>query len=78
MSIRITNLTFDADQDPSEVTISMSVAEAAHIVRHLGKLAPATTVPPESNETLSALYDCLTANVFNACWDDGVDGFREG
>lgn len=78
MTIRITNLSFDENQDPGEVTLSMSVAEAAHLVRLVGKLSPATAVPPESYPAASELYRCLVSNVFNAYWEDGVDGFREG
>lgn len=76
MAIRLNNIAFDADENPAEVTITMSVADAAHIVRHLGKLSFAKTDPASSFESNTALYSCLTSGVFNAYWEDGVDGYE--
>lgn len=73
--MRVTNLSFDKNEQPSEVTIVMSVDEAAHLAKHCGKLAPATVQPPDSYFATSGLYRCLTGMVFNAYWEDGVDDY---
>jgi hypothetical protein len=66
---RISNIALDADEDPAEVTVVLSVDVAAWLVRHLGKLNPST---PES----SALYRCLGDGLFNRFYDADVDDWE--
>lgn len=65
---RITNIAFGEDEYPAEVTVVMSIDIAAAVVRHFGALSPSSVETTE-------LYHALTSRVFNAFWDDGVDGY---
>jgi hypothetical protein len=63
---RISNIALDADEDPREVTVVLSINVAAWLARHVGKLNPST-------EESSALYDCLVGSLFNRFYEDGVN-----
>lgn len=68
------------DPVPSRITVEMSQDEALLIATMIGK-----TNHTQRNEMMagagvigSDVYDCLTGNVFNRYWDDGVtDAMRE-
>lgn len=62
---RIANIALDADEDPAEVTVVLSVDVAAWLARHVGKLVPST-------DESSALYECLTGGLFNRFYENGV------
>lgn len=69
-------ITFGNDQSPDSVTIRLPIAEAAALARLLGKQRGADN--PGTSDQLSAVYACLTGSIFNAHWEDGVDGwFKE-
>ena len=70
--MRINGIRFEEDK-PDQVTLSLSIDEAGHIARHLGRLAPNTTDPRESYTDCAHLYYLLASKVFNAYWDDGID-----
>lgn len=67
---------FDSEQQPAEVTVTMTTREAALLTKHCGRQSAVTA--GENYGGTSALYDTLTSYVFNAYWDDGVDGYLAG
>lgn len=71
--MRVTAITFDKAEHPQEVTLTMSVREAALLVRHCAN-QPLNSAG-EDYEGTNALYDALTGMVFNAYYDNGVDDY---
>ncbi len=71
--MRVEKIVFDKAEHPSEVTLTMSVREAALLVRHCGKQSPNSA--GEDYEATNALYDALTGMAFNAYYDNGVDDY---
>lgn len=78
MSVRIVNIAFDADEQPSEITLTLSIKDAALITKHAGMVSPAQVIPADASPALSEFYDCLIGRVFNNHWEDGVDGYLNG
>ena len=52
---------------PETVTVTMSIKEAIWIAKLAGKQVG-------GDGTSSSIYSCLTGEVFNRWWDDGVTG----
>lgn len=63
---------------PDEVTVTLTIREAAFLTRLTGRLndLEANEVLPGGDEELRSIYETLTGSVFNPYWDDGVDGWR--
>lgn len=74
--MKIRGIEFDDDQNPAAVTVTMTVDEAAQVTKVCGQLS-AVTEPPASAAT-SALYLTMTGYLFNAYWENGVDGCLRG
>lgn len=66
----ITNIAL-TDGEPTEIILTMTVAEAAAIAGWAGKIGPPT---PASQAT----WDCLTGQLFNRFYDDGVNDYIAG
>lgn len=73
----ILNLTFK-DSRPDIVSIELTVEQAAHITKLLGKISPASAESPASYEAQSNLYHLFTGCLFNRYWDDGINGYLRG
>lgn len=56
---------------PHNITVSMTVTEAAAIARVFGALNDYGLRRLGLDD--SGIYDCLTGDVFNRYWDDGVN-----
>lgn len=74
--IRVTSINFDQHENPAKVALVMDVQTAAMLVRLTGELSGATANPPEAYQASSELYHTLNGMVFNAFWDEGVDGYE--
>lgn len=60
---------------PSFVTITMSITEAAQIACLFGELSDKAVT---ERRELTTIYRDLTANVFNRYWEDGLEGAMRG
>ncbi len=59
---------------PSEITVTMSLAEAYAIAKVFGGFSD---VEYDKRELpVTDIYGPLTGDVFNRYWDDGVDGAK--
>lgn len=76
--IKLTNLAFDATQNPAEITLVMDVRTAAWLAKHVGMLPPASTVPAGASPACIEMYECLAGSVFNRYYEDGEDGCLAG
>lgn len=65
--MRIVRIDLDGDEKPSELTVSMTVAEAATIATLTGQHTPVT-------DEISSVYYGLSGGFFNRFWEDGVAG----
>lgn len=65
---------------PDAITVTMSVAEAAFITTLLGRMndLEQDNVIAGGAHAGRGIYDCLTGDLFNRYWDDGVDGYLSG
>lgn len=71
--MRVDSLKFTQSEDsalPSEVTVTMSITEAAQIALIFGKMSHADF--KKLGWVITDIYSDLTDNVFNRYWDDGV------
>lgn len=61
---------------PSEVTLTMSIMEAAQIACIFGEMADSSFT--KRGWPITHIYADLTGDLFNRYWDDGVAGaFRQ-
>lgn len=66
---------------PKTVTITMTIDEAGSIAKVFGEFSPLKFGEkfPHIDPSISGeIYDCLTGDVFNRFWDDGVNGWMRG
>lgn len=78
--MKLHKIEFDNYPNPETIEVSMSIREAAFITEVIGKLND-----PQANEIMSdgadlmfKIYYCLTGNVFNRYWEEGIDGYLKG
>jgi hypothetical protein len=72
--VRIDSIKFDEHEEdslPSEITVTMSIMEAAQISCLFGEMSDKSVA--DRGWLKTNIYDKLT-DVFNAYWDDGVSG----
>lgn len=72
--VRVTNIAFDEDENPSEVTVVLPIAVAAHLAKYAGGRRGSD----EGYEHTTQVWEALTGMVFNAFWEDGLDGYYRG
>jgi hypothetical protein len=74
--MKIRRIDLDDDGDPSSVTVELSLAEAILITRTVGKgNGHDSNLLMEGGDLIAAqTYLCLTGDLFNRYWDDGIDG----
>lgn len=77
MKIKIIEL--GADQ-PVRITAEMTMDEAAYLARITGKQNDLTSaeIMAGGSGANSEIYGCLTGDLFNRFYDDGVDGYLRG
>jgi len=75
--MRITAITLDKGM-PATITSEISAAEAIFLATLLGQQTgiAANGVWPGHGELSTAVYDCLSGEVFNRYYEDGVDEAR--
>lgn len=56
---------------PSEVTVTMSIVEAAQIAKIFGEFADVTF--EKRGWPVTHMYSDLSGDLFNRYWEDGVD-----
>lgn len=66
--MRITRIDLENGR-PVRVAAELSADEAAHLTRLTGK---------QSDDLSADVYDCLTGELFNRFYGDGVDGYLRG
>lgn len=73
--MRVRTIDFDGEEDPTEVTVTMTVAEAIFVAKLVGTMvdSDAANVAPHGVDSLHSIFSCLTGAFFNRFWDDGVD-----
>jgi hypothetical protein len=77
--VRIESLKFeyaDGYARPSEVTLTMSITEAAQIACIFGELSDKSLA--DRSWPITHIYTDLTSNVFNRYWEDGLEGAMRG
>lgn len=57
--------------EPVELTLTLSVEQAALIARWVGQFSPSTAGTNHSHT--SGLWDCLVGEFFNRFYEDGID-----
>lgn len=62
--MKLDNIKFNKDEMPEEVSVTMSIKEALWIVSIAGK--------QRGFSPHNGIYTCLSENVFNRYWEDGV------
>ena len=66
--MKINSITLDEDELPSDIAVTMTIAEAVMIAKYVGNLTPTTDVS-------QGLYSALVGGVINRFWDDGLEHF---
>lgn len=66
--MKINSITLDEDELPSEIAVTMTIAEAVMIAKYVGNLTPTPDVA-------RSLYSALVGSVINRFWDDGLEHF---
>lgn len=74
--MRVNKISFNEKEWPQEITVTMTVGEAALLVKHCGRQSLLSA--NECYEATNALYDALTGMVFNAYYENGVDDYLQG
>lgn len=77
--LRIESLKFEQREEgafPSEVTVTMSITEAAQIATLCGEMSDKAMT--DRGWPVTHIYTDLTANVFNRYWEDGLVGMMRG
>jgi len=64
--MRLNNIKFSENEEPEELTVTMSVEEATWIARIAGK--------QRGSSPHDEIYSCLIGSFFNKMWEDGVEG----
>lgn len=71
--MELKSMTFATDTEgdtlPDTITVSMSTEEALWIALIAGK--------QRGSSPHNGIYSCLTGNVFNRYWEDGVDDAKK-
>lgn len=77
--MKITKIALD-DGRPDEVTAVLTLDELIYIGLTIGKHAPtdANARMPEGNRVVTEIWNCLTGELFNRYWDDGINGAARG
>jgi hypothetical protein len=73
--MKIRSIDFEEGEEgaiPSEITATMTLAEAVAITHIFGKFSDGDWA--ERGLPRTEVYNVLTGDVFNRYWDDGVDG----
>lgn len=75
---KVKKIEFDDDGELEFVTVRMAAEEAAFIVKFTGRLSGETSeeVMTRGGPANHGLYSCLTGEVFNRLYDDGVDDWH--
>lgn len=82
--MRITHIVLDGPEDgdtaPTQVTVRMTLAEAVYVTKVLGAMngIQAEQVMPGGAHASNEIYSCLTGELFNRFWEDGVDDALRG
>jgi hypothetical protein len=82
--MRLKQITFDVDAEgasaPSLITVEMTATEAAYLAVVVGKSThlDREEVMPGGGDAGSEVFDCLTGDVFNRYYDDGVQDYLRG
>lgn len=68
------------DGQPTKVTAELTVVEAAYLARITGKQNGITAAEfmAGGSDANTEIYSCLTGELFNRFYDDGVDGYLRG
>lgn len=77
--MRVDAIQFEQGEEgavPTEVSVTMSITEAAQIAKVFGAMSDHDLT--ERGWEPTRIYEDLTANVFNRYWEDGVDGMMRG
>ncbi len=75
--MRLENIKFGQGEEgavPAEITVTMSLEEAATIAKVFGKFNDKEL--RERGLPYNTIYGDLTADVFNRYWEDGIDGVK--
>jgi len=78
--MRLVSMTFDEQEDPcpKDITVTMTIQEAAAVATIVGALSPRTCdemgIPPAPSGDMGphTVYDALIGDVINRYWEDGV------
>jgi hypothetical protein len=77
--VKVESLKFEQREEgafPSEVTVTMSITEAAQIACLFGEMSDKAMA--DRGWPTTHIYTDLTANVFNRYWEDGLEGSMRG
>lgn len=77
--MRVESLKFEQREEgafPSEVTVTMSITEAAQIACIFGEMSHKAMT--DRGWPITDIYNDLTGNVFNRYWEDGLEGYMGG
>jgi len=77
--MKIESIQFEQTEEgatPSEVTVTMSITEAAQIATLFGEMADVSF--GKRGWPVTHIYTDLTGNVFNRYWEDGLAGSMRG
>lgn len=77
--MRIESIRFEQQEEgvlPSEITVTMSITEAAQIACLFGEMSHKAMT--DRGWPITDIYNDLGANVFNRYWEDGITGAMPG
>lgn len=77
--MKIESIRFEQNKDgatPSEVTVTMSITEAAQVACLFGEMSDKSMA--DRGWPLTHIYTDLTSNLFNRYWEDGLEGLMRG
>ena len=77
--MKITNISLE-DGKPELITAQLTRDELIYIGLTIGKDAPndANQRMPGGSAICSEIYACITGELFNRYWEDGIDGAARG
>ena len=76
--MRVRAITMDDEAMPATITVEMTLNEAALMARLTGALSPTAVTSglgdgPRWFNAADGVFDCLTGELFNRFWDNGVE-----
>jgi hypothetical protein len=75
--MKLLAISFNDDENPKEILVRLTIEEAGYLGRLTGTQSDNSAEAIMQGGTLlnSEVYHCLSGNVFNRYWEDGLNDY---